>query len=86
MKEIINEVKRQPLEIIANETADEGLISKIYKHFIQLNTRKTNNPRIKPASPALPGRFFTTEPPGKPIIALSMIAIFKFLFLQKSKI
>ena len=25
------------------------------------------NPGIKPASPALAGRFFTTEPPGKPI-------------------
>ena len=24
------------------------------------------NPRFEPASPALPGRFFTTEPPGKP--------------------
>ena len=24
------------------------------------------NPEIKPASPALTGRFFTTEPPGKP--------------------
>ena len=24
------------------------------------------NPEIKPASPALAGRFFTTEPPGKP--------------------
>ena len=24
------------------------------------------NPEIEPASPALPGRFFTTEPPGKP--------------------
>ena len=44
MKETINEVKRQPLEIIANETADEGLISKIHKQFIQLNTRKTNSP------------------------------------------
>ena len=44
MKETINEVKRQPLELIANETADEGLISKIHKQFIQLNTRKTNSP------------------------------------------
>ena len=25
------------------------------------------NPGIKPVSPALAGRFFTTEPPGKPI-------------------
>jgi len=24
------------------------------------------NPEIEPVSPALPGRFFTTEPPGKP--------------------
>ena len=46
-KETINKVKRQPSEwekIIANETTDNGLISKIYKQLIQLNTRKTNNP------------------------------------------
>ena len=28
---------------IANETIDKGLISKIYKQLIQINTRKTNN-------------------------------------------
>ena len=26
------------------------------------------NPGVEPKSPALAGRFFTTEPPGKPII------------------
>ena len=44
-KEIINKIKRQRSEwekIIANETTDKGLISKIYKQPIQLNTRKTN--------------------------------------------
>ena len=46
-KETVSKVKRQPSEwekIIENETTDRGLISKIYKQLIQLNTRKTNNP------------------------------------------
>ena len=46
-KETISKVKRQPSEwekITANETTDKGLISKIYKLLIQLNTRKRNNP------------------------------------------
>ena len=46
-KETISKVKRQPSEwekIIVNEKTDKGLISKIYKQLIQLNTRKTDNP------------------------------------------
>ena len=45
-KETISKVEKQPSEwekTIANETTDKGLISKIYKQFIQLNTRKANN-------------------------------------------
>ena len=45
-KEIINKMKRQPTEwekIFANDVTVKGLISKLYKQFMQLNTRKTND-------------------------------------------
>ena len=44
-KETISKVRRQPSEwekMIANETTDKGLIFKIYKQLMRLNTRKTN--------------------------------------------
>ena len=43
-------MESQPSEwekIIANETTDKGLISKIYKQLIQLDTRKTIDPNQK---------------------------------------
>ena len=42
-KETINKTKRQPTEwekIFPNDVTDKGLISKIYKQLIQLNTKK----------------------------------------------
>ena len=62
-KETISKVKRQPSEwekIIANETTDKGLISKIYKQLIQLHIRKTNNP-IKKWEKELNRHFFKED-------------------------
>ena len=42
-KETMNKTKRQPSQwekIFANEAADKGLISKIYKQLMQLNKKK----------------------------------------------
>ena len=49
-KETINKMKRQPSgweKIITNEATDKGLISKIYKQFMQLNIRKKKYNPIK---------------------------------------
>ena len=48
-KEIINKIKRQPTEWenIFTDASDKDLITKIYKEFIKLNTKKTPNNPIK---------------------------------------
>ena len=46
MKVTINKIKRQATEwknVFANDTSDNGLIFKIYKELIQLNTKKKTN-------------------------------------------
>uniref|UniRef100_A0A8D1SCY0 Uncharacterized protein n=1 Tax=Sus scrofa TaxID=9823 RepID=A0A8D1SCY0_PIG len=49
-KETLNKMKRQPTEwekIFAKEATENGLISKIYKHLLQLNTKKNEQPHQK---------------------------------------
>ena len=45
-KETISKTKRQPTEWekIANDISDKGLVSKIYKELIKLNTQNTHHP------------------------------------------
>ena len=49
-KETLNKTKRQPIEwekIFACESTDKGLISKIYKHLLQLHTKKNQTTQSK---------------------------------------
>ena len=50
VKETINKIKRQPTDwkkILANDVTYKGLVSKIYKQLMMLNSIKTNNPLKK---------------------------------------
>ena len=62
-RETISKVKGQPSEwekIIANEATDKGLISKIYKQLLQLNSRKINDP-VKKWAKDLNRHFFKED-------------------------
>ena len=50
VKDTVNKTKRQPTEwekLFANDVSDKGLVSKIYKELLKLNTKETNNPSMK---------------------------------------
>ena len=62
-KETISKVKRQPSEwekIITNDATDKELISKIYKQFLQLNSRKISDP-IQKCAKKLNRHFFKED-------------------------
>ena len=49
-KDTVNKTKRQRTEwerIFANYISDKGLVSKIYKELMKLNSKETNNPIMK---------------------------------------
>ena len=50
--------------------------ARILEWFAISFSRGSSNPGIEPVSPALAGRFFTTEPPGKPLSCVCMLLNF----------
>ena len=64
-KEIINKTKRQPsdwVKICANDMTNKGLVSKIYKQLMMLNSIKTNN-QLKKGAEDLIKHFFKADIP-----------------------
>ena len=62
-KEIINRTKRQPtdwVKICANDMTNKGLVSKIYKQLMILNSIKTNN-QLKKGAEDLIKHFFKAD-------------------------
>ena len=62
-KETVSKTKRQPMEwekIFASDISDKGLVSKIYKELIKLNTQKTNNP-VKKCAKDMNRHFFKED-------------------------
>ena len=88
-KKTISKVKRQPSDwekIIANEAIDKGLISKIYKQLLQLNSRKINDP-IKKSAKELKIYFFFMWIIFKVFIEFATILLlFCFDFLAMSHV
>ena len=58
--EAINKMKRQPTEWESVFTSDKGLIRKMYKEFININTKKQTNNPVKKCAKDL-NRHFSKE-------------------------
>ena len=61
-KETISKTKRPPTKwekIFTNDISDKGLVSKIYKELVKLNSQKTNTPVKKWAKDM--NRYFSKE-------------------------
>ena len=67
--QVMSDLFVTPWTITCQDPLSMGFPRQEYWHELPFpSPRDLPNPEIKPMSPTLAGTFFTTEPPGKPLI------------------
>ena len=79
--QVMSDLFVTPWTITCQDPLSMGFPRQEYWHGLPFpSPRDLPNPEIKPMSPALAGTFFTTEPPGKPLLTCSVFQIWLLIF------
>ena len=71
-----------PMDCSLPGSSDHGILQERILQWVTISVCRGSSQWIEPELPALVGRFFTTEPPGKPLMIIN-ITLFQTVFQPK---